>query len=346
MALASTTRWRIPQFALLPLLIGCDGAQSSLHPAGPAAERIAANWWLMFVLGAAVFLVVAVLAVAAVVRAPGVTRESPERPAPADVAHADDGGARRWIILGGIVVPLIIIPIVFVDTMRALAMLSPYRQDAELEIDVIGRQWWWEVRYRDPARGWSVQTANEIHIPVGRRVRVYLSTGDVIHTFWVPKLHGKLDMVPGKVNVLSLEASEPGVFRGQCAEFCGLQHANMAFHVVALPADQFEAWMERARQPAPAPGDEVTLAGRQAVERKCGLCHAIRGTAARGTVAPDLTHIGSRRSLAAGTLPNTRGHLAGWIANPQALKPGNLMPRVQLEPAELHAIVAYLESLR
>ena len=331
--------------ALLLLLAACDGVQSSLHAAGPAAERIAANWWLMLALGSLVFLAVAGLAIGSLLRARG-DHETTAEPPPADAALADERGARRWIVLGGIVLPLIVIPIVFVDTMRALALLSPHRQEADLEIDVIGWQWWWEIRYRDPGRGWSARTANEIHIPVGRRVRVFLSTGDVIHSFWVPKLAGKLDLVPGKVNVFWIEASEPGVYRGQCAEFCGLQHANMSLYVVALPPEEFADWLEREQQPAAPPRDEVLLAGQRAVERKCALCHTIRGTAARGTVAPDLTHIGSRRTLAAATLPNTRGHLAGWIANPQALKPGNLMPRTDLEPDELHAIVRYLESLR
>ncbi|MBA2671043.1 MAG: c-type cytochrome, partial [Gemmatimonadetes bacterium] len=192
-----------------------------------------------------------------------------------------------------------------------------------------------------------IRSANEIHIPVGRRIQVFLESRDVIHSFWVPNLQAKIDMVPGQRNVTWLQADRPGVYRGQCAEFCGMQHAHMAFILVAHPEEEWEAWLAREREPAPVPVDSVLRYGRQVMETTaCALCHNIRGTRARGTTGPDLTHIGSRRTLAAGMLANNRGNLSGWIANPQVLKRGSLMPRVDLGPHELHALVLYLESLR
>jgi cytochrome c oxidase subunit 2 len=169
----------------------------------------------------------------------------------------------------------------------------------------------------------------------------------VIHSFWVPSLQGKLDLVPGQVNTTWIQADSAGVYRGQCAEYCGLQHARMQFRVVALPPSDFEAWVDAQQSPAVQPGDSASQAGQRVfMTSGCSFCHAIRGTPARATAGPDLTHLASRRTLAAGTLPNTKGHLAGWIGNPQAIKPGNLMPQIPLSPAELRALLAYLGTLR
>jgi cytochrome c oxidase subunit 2 len=191
-----------------------------------------------------------------------------------------------------------------------------------------------------------VTTANEIHIPVGRPVRFEVVAGDVIHSFWIPELAGKTDLIPGQRNVMWLEADHPGVYRGQCAEYCGMQHSKMAMSVVADPPAAFGAWLARQRLPAASPSDPDMVAGEAVFTTSaCALCHTIRGTPARGRVGPDLTHLASRRMIAAGTLPNTRGYLAGWIANPQALKPGNVMPAVPLRPTELQVLITYLQSL-
>jgi cytochrome c oxidase subunit 2 len=247
--------------------------------------------------------------------------------------------------VGGIAIPALILAGLLVIAVRILPEVAAPPRAPVLTVEVVGHLWWWEVRY--PAQGFK--TANEIHIPVGQPVEVELRSPDVIHSFWVPQLMGKTDLVPGHVNRVWLQAEAPGVYRGQCAEYCGLQHARMAFLVVADPPEQFAAWLEGERRPATEPADPVLLRGAQAFAREgCINCHVIRyGAGAVGTeVGPDLTHFGSRRTIAAATLPNTRGHLAGWIGNPQALKPGNYMPTVQIDSESLLALTAYLESLK
>lgn len=216
-----------------------------------------------------------------------------------------------------------------------------------LTIDVTGTQWWWKVRYEsdDPSR--ILQTANEIHIPVGQPIAISGNSDDVIHSFWIPSLQGKRDLIPGRTTLEWLQADRPGEYRGQCAEFCGLQHAHMAFWVIAEPADQFNAWMNRELQGAVEPADEQTKRGQQIfLKSACVLCHAIRGTDAAAEVGPDLTHFGSRKTIAAGTLANTKGNLAGWIADPQNIKPGTHMATVPLQPAEMQPLIDYLESLK
>jgi cytochrome c oxidase subunit 2 len=212
-----------------------------------------------------------------------------------------------------------------------------------LTIEVIGHMWWWEVRYPDH----EVTTANEIYIPAGQPVNIRLTTNDVIHSFWVPELNGKIDMIPGKTNTLWLQAAEPGIYRGLCTEFCGLQHAKMQYLVIAVPPNAFAQWVEAQRQPAPAPTDETTRLGQQIfLGSACVYCHAIRGTNASGQLGPDLTHIASRRTLGAGILPNNRGTLGGWTINSQHIKPGNRMPPMNLSGAELQALLDYLATLR
>jgi cytochrome c oxidase subunit 2 len=209
-------------------------------------------------------------------------------------------------------------------------------------VEVTGRQWWWEVRY--PESG--VVTANEIRIPAGRPVRLVVTSGDVIHSVWIPELHGKIDMIPGRSNSQVIIADEPGEYRGECAEFCGAQHAKMQFIVVAEPPERFAAWLERQAQPANAPADAMQLEGREIfLGSACVYCHAVRGTNANSNFGPDLTHLASRRTLAAGMLANNRGNLSGWVLNPQQIKPGNKMPPTALSGEELNALLAYLESL-
>jgi len=224
---------------------------------------------------------------------------------------------------------------------------EPGQDERPITVNVIGHQWWWEFRYIDDQPSRTFVTANELHIPVGRPVILRMTSRDVIHSFWVPNLHGKIDLMAGRTNTLRIRADEPGEYRGQCAEFCGLQHAKMAFVVVALPEEEFDGWVEESLRPAAEPGTELAQQGREVfLESQCSLCHTVRGTGAWGTIAPDLTRIGSRRTLAAGTVPNNRGTLAAWILDPQHIKPGNFMPATQLPPDRLHALVAYLEGLR
>jgi cytochrome c oxidase subunit 2 len=229
---------------------------------------------------------------------------------------------------------------------RSVAQIDEPPAPGEFVVEVTGRQYWWEVRYRDVRPQLEFETANELRIPVGRRVVVRLRSKDVIHSFWVPGLQGKMDLIPGRANAIVLTAAQPGVWRGQCAEFCGVQHAKMAFTVVAEPPERYEAWAARQRTDAPTPADSAGLADRDSfLASGCVLCHAVRGTPAHGDRGPDLTHLASRLTLAAGTLPNTRGHLYGWVADPQAIKPGSLMPPVPLDARDLHAIVRYLSTL-
>jgi cytochrome c oxidase subunit 2 len=228
-------------------------------------------------------------------------------------------------------------------TTRALSVAG--RDD--ITIKVHGAQWWWNVEYLDPQPERSFQTANEIHIPVGRNIRFHLQGDDVIHSFWVPSLAGKQDLIPGRPNELTVRAEHAGVYRGQCAEFCGLQHAHMAFLVIADTKEEFDKWADAQRQPATITADEEAAAGRDAfLAKACVACHTIRGTSAAGTTGPDLTHVGGRKTIAAGLFETTRGSLAAWIADPQTLKPGNNMPMVPLTADELRSVSAYMASLK
>jgi cytochrome c oxidase subunit 2 len=286
----------------------------------------------MLIASAVIFGVVLVLICVAVLR-----RRGPEAPTV--------GGGGLWIpAVGGIAVPIVVLAALFALTLRTLPKTSPASaSDTGLTIQVVGRQWFWDVTY--PKQG--VRTANELHIPVGVPVNVEVSSGDVVHSFWVPELNRKIDMIPGQTNRVTLEADRPGTFRGQCAEFCGLQHAHMAFYVVAQPKDDFDVWLARESRPAAAPATPELERGQQVLlGSACVYCHTIDGTNASGKIGPDLTHLASRRSIAAGLLPNSRGYLAGWILDPQHLKPGNKMPGTDLSGAELQALLAYLESLK
>lgn len=247
---------------------------------------------------------------------------------------------RDWRVVV-IVAAILLVPAVWTGA----AFSARTETQPAFSIEVTGHQWWWEVRYssEEPSRVFT--TANEIHIPVGQSVEVKLVSADVIHSFWVPALAGKTDLIPGQTNVMQLEASRAGVFRGQCAEFCGTQHANMAFYVVASEPARFQAWWDKQLQGAPPPKSEEVKLGQTTFIQKCGLCHTVRGTRAGGIVGPDLSHLMQRRSIAAGTLPNNTGHLAAWIADPQDPKPGNFMPRPDISAAELQRILAYLQTL-
>jgi cytochrome c oxidase subunit II len=326
------------------VVAGCGGAASALEPRGPRAAEIASLWWLMLALASIVYVVVVAILAHGLFR-----RRRAERPGQ-DAARLPMGRGERTGRLGlayltsaGIVLPAVVVLVVMVRTIQAMGAIAEPPAPARVAIDITGFQYWWMVRYPDQ----DATTANEIHIPVGEPVQLNLSSVDVIHSFWVPQLMGKLDVIPGRTNTTWIQASEPGAYYGECAEYCGLQHARMAFLVIADPPQQFAAWLTNEQQPAAEPTDPAALAGLQAIMRpSCIGCHTIRGTPAAGRLGPDLTHIGSRRAIAAGTLPNNRGTLAGWIADPQHIKPGNLMPDLGVDLETANAIAAYLESLK
>jgi cytochrome c oxidase subunit 2 len=308
--------------------------QSALHPAGVQADQIGDLWWFLFWLCTIVYvLVLGALLV-------GLRRARHTSPAPDERRLTTSVVAASGIT----VVALFAILFASVSTGRAVGSLG---DPNALVVEITGSQWWWDVVYDNPDPSLRVRSANELHIPVGRPVAVLLTSTDVIHSFWVPNLHGKIDLIPGRQNTIWIQADKPGVYRGQCAEYCGLQHANMAFAVIATSSDDFERWITAQRQPAPEPGTPEQQRGRQIVERgPCAMCHTVRGTLAGGRTAPDLTHFATRSTIAAGTAPNTRGYLAGWIADPQHLKPGTRMPSTGLSGVDLQAVLAYLETLR
>jgi cytochrome c oxidase subunit 2 len=214
-------------------------------------------------------------------------------------------------------------------------------------IAVTGHRWWWEIEYEDAVPARRVRTANEIHLPIHRPVVLKVTSRDVIHSFWAPNLQGKRDLIPGYTTAIWMQADQPGRFRGQCAEFCGLQHAHMAFDVVAESEAEFGRWLEAMRQPARRPQSETERRGRDVfMSGRCAGCHTVQGTEAQGQIAPDLTHLASRSTLGAGTLPNTPEHLGSWIQDPQASKPGNQMPPNPLTADDTRALLAYLGTLR
>jgi cytochrome c oxidase subunit 2 len=327
---------------LLALLAGCkiEPDQSMLHPAGPASAEIAWLWWLMFVVFAAVFFLVLMLLLYA------TFRRAPPEITSATSSNSDQGPAPPWgrtgfIVGGGIILPMVVLTPLYIFSLRTSAAL--HSPETALTVRVVGHMRWWEVRY--PTQG--IVTANEIHIPVGEPVRLELASADVIHSFWVPRLNGKRDMIPGVENSFWIEANEPGVYRGQCGEYCGTQHANMAFHVIALPRAEFDAWVAARTRPRLPPVGPVAQRGLQVFKTAgCVECHAVQDMQAKANVGPDLTHLGSRRTIGAALLPNTRGNLAGWIADPQAIKPGIKMPRTYLAADDLQALVMYLEELK
>jgi cytochrome c oxidase subunit II len=325
-------------------LLGCEGdpAQSMIHPAGPAAAEIARIWWVMLFAFTGVFVLVIGLMLYAILRRSAASPVSHgSAGASPSQAGASPARAARFIVTGGVVLPIVVLTPLFIFSLLASARLR--MPDDALTIRVVGHMWWWEVRYPDS----GIVTANEIHIPAGKPVRLELASADVIHSFWVPRLHGKRDMIPGIENVFWIQADKPGVYRGQCGEYCGTQHANMAFEVIALSPEEYEEWVKSHNAPREAPESEVIDRGREVfLTSGCKQCHAIAGTAAVGNAGPDLTYLGSRRMIGGALLPNTRGNLAGWVADPQAIKPGIKMPRTYLEADDLQALVSYLESLK
>jgi len=307
-------------------------SQSVLDAAGPQAGAIESLWWLIFSIAVAVFAAVMVMLVLA------VRRKS--------ARQSSDIVMTRWVTAaaGTTVVVLFVWLVASVSVGRATA--SPQMADA-ITINITGRQWWWQLEYSDSLPSNIFKSANELLIPAGRPVVVNVTSRDVIHSFWVPSLHGKRDLIPGYVTSLWFQADREGIFRGQCAEFCGYQHAQMALFVRAVSDRDFKQWLASQRQPAAEPASEVTRRGRDVLLRAtCAQCHSIRGTLAGGAYGPDLTHVGSRATIAAGTLPNTLENLQSWIRNSQQFKPGNKMPPHDLNDGDLRAVAEYLRSLK
>lgn len=314
-------------------LTGCDGIQSVAAPDGESAATIWDIAWIMFAGGTAIFGLVMVLSAFALL-------------APA--------GWRGWlsnraaIVVGGIVFPVVVLSLLLLYGLLAAREIVASNTKDALRISVIGERWWWRVHYLDEQGNTVFATANEIHLPTNRPVTFVLSSPNVIHSFWVPSLAGKLDMIPGRVTQLTVNATSPGTYRGQCAEYCGEQHANMAFMVVAMEPEAFDDWFAARRRLVDQPVSDLHARGRELfLSYGCGACHTIRGTPAAGLIGPDLTHVGGRLTLAAGMFPNNKGTLAGWISDAKHLKPGNLMPSFDvLSGPDLRALAAYLESLK
>ena len=326
----------------LLILGGCDGPQTPLDPAGPQAGQVDRLIRLYGGIGSGVYLAFMAVVLASVFRQGEADRAGPVvEPRPAAVR-------RLWFAVGAsIAVTFAILIVLLLADFRSGRAIGSLAADPDpLTIRVTGRQWWQGVEYLDAEPSNLVIDANEIHLPVGRTVRLELVAMEVIHSFWVPNLHGKRDMIPGRPTHILLRADRPGTFGGQCAEFCGLEHANMRFTVVAEPEDDHRRWLESRRRPAAEPSTDGQRRGQQVLlNTTCVMCHAIRGTPARSRYGPDLSHVGSRR-LIGGILPNTRGHLAGWVVNAQGIKPGARMPRVAIEPGDINPLIDYLESLK
>jgi cytochrome c oxidase subunit II len=304
---------------------------SVLAPAGPEAAALTEVAWVLIV-GAATIAALTLGLAAVALRRP----------------HRRELPIAWWTIGGGIVFPvLVLVPLLFYDVWRTPGVERTSAAN-ELVVSVTGRMWWWDIRYVDPASGRTIRVANELRVPVGRPIRLALASSDVIHSFWVPELGGKVDMVPGRMLPLRFTAGRAGTYRGQCAEFCGEQHAKMALHVVAVAPDDFERWLAGQASDAQAPDSAVLHAGRQAfLDHGCSACHDVRGVAVGSERGPDLSHVASRLHLGAGVLRNGPGAAAAWISGVQALKPGAHMPAANgIDAATLAALSSYLGSLR
>jgi len=316
--------------------------QSVLQPQGLQAERIWNLWNFTLMLCGIVFFAIVAVFLYALWRAPRGTAATK-----ADLDHGHSRRAHHLAIAWALGLSAAGLGSLFAVDLLTARKLSQLLPDDALHIDLTGRQWWWQATYRNSDGAPDFIVANELQLPVGRTVLIHLRSDDVIHSLWIPALHGKLDLIPGRTATLRLRADAPGSYRGQCAEFCGEQHALMALLAAAKPAGQYEAWAVSQRRPAAPPQTASAKQGlRVFLSNGCASCHTIRGTAANGMAGPDLTHVAARETLAAGMLPNQRGHLAGWIANARAIKPGVAMPPSTLTPDDLHSLLDFMETLR
>lgn len=322
-------------------LAGCQTPGSTLNPAGPAAGHIAWLEWAVLITFCVVSLIMWVLLAWAATR----RRGSLETHAP-----WDEGGGQTWIIIGGLIIPFLVLSVFFVLDIVSMNNFPVHDGDhhTHAQIRVIAHQWWWEVQYIGQPANKGFTTANEIHIPVGKPMEVELDAADVIHSFWVPTLHGKVDLIPGQRNYIRIQANSAGTYQGQCAEYCGEQHAHMLLLVVAQPDDEYEAWYSQQLNPAMQPMNAETLHGEEVfMASACALCHQIRGTEAHGTVAPDLTHLASRQRIAANSFANDKADLEAWVTHAQSLKPGAEMPDIAaFNGQDLRALVEFLQQLK
>jgi cytochrome c oxidase subunit 2 len=332
----------LPLAAVLPislLLSACGGWQSALDPQGPEAEHLSWLIWTFTAISAAIWL--AVMAVLLV----RLLRRSPDRP---DPLQLDTGAERRSVVVVSAAVAATALMVVALTALSFASQRRLFgRESPAVTIKVTGNQWWWDVRYEADTPDKTITTANEIAIPVGQQVKIKLVANDVIHSFWVPSLYGKQDLIPGQQNEIQFSAARAGVYRGQCAEFCGWQHAHMGLLVIAMEPAAFRAWQEAQRAPAAAPQDAVRQKGAELfLSKACVMCHTIRGTPAGSHVGPDLTHLASRRTIASGTLRMSRGSIAAWIVDPQGIKPGVNMPNVFIAADEIGPLTSYLAGLQ
>ncbi len=323
---------------MLLLLVGCSGSQSALAPASPQAEHIATLWWIFFGVSAVVWVLVLAFLGGAV---------SQQR-APADlhVLPALDAQMKR-VVVGAVVATIVtLFGLLLVDLITNRSLGPPDAPDA-LTIKLTGRQWWWQAEYQDPIASNTILVANELHVPTGRSILFQLQSTDVIHSFWVPNLQGKKDLIPGRPTSLWMKIDRAGTYRGQCAEFCGYQHAHMGLLIVAEPPDKFAAWQQAQRTAPPKPSTDRQVRGQRVfLSGSCVLCHTIDGTLARSRVGPPLTHLASQQTIGAGMFANNRETLARWIRDPHALKPGVRMPQNFLPPADLDALLDSLATLK
>ena len=336
------------QYLLVPLLVAgyealsnvayADTPLSYLTSSGPKADRTADLTWGLLLISIFVIVLFSALVVWAIFRkrAPAATGT------PGEATDVSGFNIFGW----GLIATTLVLAGSVAWTMVTLAAINRPPRQPSVTIEVTGRQWWWQVHYLDKNPSKTFLTANEIHIPVGEPVEVKLRSADVIHSFWVPALAGKTDVIPGQINTTWIEASVPGTFLGACSEYCGLQHAHMAIRVVAEPRGKFDAWRDDQLKPEEPLNTSKANAGLVVFERRCGACHSIRGTPAGGVYGPNLSHLMTRATLAAGAIPNSEGNLAGWIADPQQIKPGTHMPEVQLSGDELQSITNFLTSLK
>ena len=330
---------------LLPLLGGCDYQtyQSTFSDAAAEVHDFNVLFVIFLVVCAVMYALVIGFLISAILR----RRRASEANVVEEGRHHQSNPAMRttligWAALVGTGLIALAVASFFGDRSMASAAANE-----KLSVTVTGNQWWWDITYNSADASKTLRTANELHLPVGIPVHIYLKSNDVIHSFWVPSLAGKQDLIPGRDNDITLVPQKIGIYRGQCAEFCGAEHAKMALVVDVDSYSDFLKWWHHQLEPAPTPTTPLTMAGYNFVTtRQCSSCHAIGGTPANGMIGPDLTHLASRRSIAAGAMPMSEGNLYGWVADPQSLKPGSHMPTIGLEPDQLHAVIAYLETLK
>ncbi|HXC49706.1 MAG TPA: cytochrome c oxidase subunit II [Candidatus Limnocylindrales bacterium] len=318
-------------------------ASSVLEPAGAGARLASKLWWWIGGTLSVLYVLIGALLVFVIVRratrvADGFSIPPPDEPRERRLAKIVAVNAVLTTLL------LVVFLAVSLSVGHAVVALS---SNVDVRMKVTGHQWWWEIEYEDPVASNTFVTANEFHVPVGKTVDLHLVSADVIHSFWIPNLTGKRDLIPGRNNHVVIRAERAGEYVGQCAEFCGLQHAHMRIVVVAESDEDFARWLVHEREPAPEPTGEKEIHGRQVfTSGPCVMCHTVRGTMAASRAGPELTHLASRRTLGAGTIPNTRAHLFAWITDSQSVKPGNRMPQVPMQGADLDDLAAWLETLR